>query len=210
MFGSLGSASSLLNLSACYIPVRNSLRARSTSSISLAIWIPSSHLSIARYGLAVCFNDSIISSRASLEFSAISHLINPTESSAPSARHPKHQAPQLLNQNPHRPTYSRRQISHALRHFHPTRYRKIRDPCLTRNSRPITEHSSGMQRRMGHATDAIHRRMKNCSTTKMRSCISERLALRNALETLADLQKIACARKPSGSVSREGGRAIRP
>jgi hypothetical protein len=39
-------------------------------------------------------------------------------------------------------------------------------------------------------------------------CISERVALRNALTTLADLQKIAYSRKPNGSVRREGGRAI--
>jgi hypothetical protein len=39
--------------------------------------------------------------------------------------------------------------------------------------------------------------------------ISERVALRNALTTLADLQRIAYARKPSGSVRREGGQAIR-
>jgi hypothetical protein len=38
--------------------------------------------------------------------------------------------------------------------------------------------------------------------------ISERVALRNALTTLADLQKITYARKPSERVSRESGRAI--
>ena len=38
--------------------------------------------------------------------------------------------------------------------------------------------------------------------------ISERIALRNALSTLADLQKIAYARKPSGSVRRESGLAL--
>jgi hypothetical protein len=40
------------------------------------------------------------------------------------------------------------------------------------------------------------------------SSISERVALRNALTTLADLQRIAYARKPSRSVGRESGRAI--
>ena len=67
-----------------------------------------------------------------------------------------------------------------------------------------------LQRRMELATDAIHRRMEELLNDQDASSISERLALRNALETLADLQKIAYTRKPSGSVSREGGRAIRP
>jgi hypothetical protein len=38
--------------------------------------------------------------------------------------------------------------------------------------------------------------------------ISERVALRNALTILVDLQKVADARKPSGSVRREHGHAI--
>jgi hypothetical protein len=42
------------------------------------------------------------------------------------------------------------------------------------------------------------------------SSISERVALRNALTTLADLQRIAYARKPSGSVGRERGQAASP
>jgi hypothetical protein len=37
--------------------------------------------------------------------------------------------------------------------------------------------------------------------------ISEYIALRDALTTLADLYKIAYARKPSASVTGEGGRA---
>jgi glycine betaine/choline ABC-type transport system substrate-binding protein len=40
--------------------------------------------------------------------------------------------------------------------------------------------------------------------------ISERVALRNALTTLADLQKVANARKPSRSVGRERGQAVGP
>jgi hypothetical protein len=35
----------------------------------------------------------------------------------------------------------------------------------------------------------------------------QHIALRDALTTLADLHKIAYARKPSGSVKGEGGRA---
>jgi hypothetical protein len=66
-----------------------------------------------------------------------------------------------------------------------------------------------LQRRMEHATEAIHRRMEELLRDEHPGSISERVALRNALTTLADLQKIAYARKPSGRVSREGGQAIR-
>jgi hypothetical protein len=61
---------------------------------------------------------------------------------------------------------------------------------------------------MEHATDAIHRRMEELVNDEDASSISERLALRNALETLADLQKVAYTRKPSGRVSRESDRTI--
>ena len=61
---------------------------------------------------------------------------------------------------------------------------------------------------MEHATDAIHRRMEELLNDQDAGGVSERLALRNALETLADLQKIACARKPSGRVGRRSGQAI--
>ena len=64
-----------------------------------------------------------------------------------------------------------------------------------------------LQRRMKHATDAIHRRMEELLKDENAANLSERLALRNALSTLADLQKIAYARKPSGRVSRESGQA---
>jgi hypothetical protein len=37
--------------------------------------------------------------------------------------------------------------------------------------------------------------------------ISERIALRDALTTLAELHRIVCARKPSASVSGQDGRA---
>jgi hypothetical protein len=65
-----------------------------------------------------------------------------------------------------------------------------------------------LSQRMEHATYAIHRRMEELLKDENAGSISERVALRNALTTLADLQKIAYARKPSGRVSRESGRAI--
>jgi hypothetical protein len=65
-----------------------------------------------------------------------------------------------------------------------------------------------LRRRMEHATEAIHRRMEELQKDEHPGSISERVALRNALTTLADLQRIASARKPNGSVRREGGQAI--
>jgi len=65
-----------------------------------------------------------------------------------------------------------------------------------------------LQRRMEHATNAIHSRMEELVKDENANSISERVALRNALTTLADLQKIAYARKPSGSVRRESGQVI--
>jgi hypothetical protein len=65
-----------------------------------------------------------------------------------------------------------------------------------------------LRRRMEHATEAVRRRMKELLNDQDAGSVSERLALRNALETLADLQRIAYARKPSGSVMREGGHAV--
>ena len=65
-----------------------------------------------------------------------------------------------------------------------------------------------LRQRMEHATDAIHRRMEELLKDEHAGSISERVALRNALTTLADLQKIAYTRKPSGSISRESGRAL--
>ena len=64
-----------------------------------------------------------------------------------------------------------------------------------------------LQQRVQHATDAIHRRMEELLKGEDASSVSERVALRNALTTLADLQKIS-ARKPSGRVSRGSGQAI--
>ena len=65
-----------------------------------------------------------------------------------------------------------------------------------------------LRQRMEHATDAIHRRMEELLKDENAGSISERVALRNALTTLTDLQKIAYARKPSGRVSRERGQAV--
>ena len=65
-----------------------------------------------------------------------------------------------------------------------------------------------LRQRMEHATDAIHRRMEELLKDENAGSISERVALRNALTTLADLQKIAYARKPSGSVNGESDQAI--
>jgi hypothetical protein len=62
--------------------------------------------------------------------------------------------------------------------------------------------------RMERATDEIHRRMEELLKDEHAGSISERVALRNALTTLADLEKIAYGRKPSGRVSREGSQAI--
>jgi hypothetical protein len=65
-----------------------------------------------------------------------------------------------------------------------------------------------LRQRMEHATEAIQRRMEELQKDEQAGSISERVALRNALTTLADLQKIAYARKPIGRVRREGGQAI--
>ena len=65
-----------------------------------------------------------------------------------------------------------------------------------------------LRQRMEHATDAIRRRMEEILKDDHAASISERVALRNALTTLADLHKIANARKPSGSVRRESGQAV--
>jgi hypothetical protein len=67
-----------------------------------------------------------------------------------------------------------------------------------------------LQRRIEHATQAIHSRMEELLKDERPGSSSERVALRNALTTLADLQRIADARKPSGSVGRERGQAISP
>ena len=66
-----------------------------------------------------------------------------------------------------------------------------------------------LRKRIEHAKDAIHKRMEEMlKDENVGSSILECVALRNALTTLADLHKIAYARKPSGRVSRESGQAI--
>jgi hypothetical protein len=65
-----------------------------------------------------------------------------------------------------------------------------------------------LRQRMERATDAIHRRMEELLKDERAGSISERAALRNALTTLADLQKIAYPRKHSGRVRRESGQVI--
>ena len=70
--------------------------------------------------------------------------------------------------------------------------------------------TANLRQRMEHAANAIHRRMEELLKDEHAGSISERVALRNALTTLADLQKVANARKPSGSVGRERGQAISP
>jgi hypothetical protein len=67
-----------------------------------------------------------------------------------------------------------------------------------------------LRQRMEHATEAIHRRMEELLKDESAGSSSEGVALRNALTTLADLQKVANARKPNGSVRRERGQAIGP
>ena len=64
-----------------------------------------------------------------------------------------------------------------------------------------------LQQRVEHATDAIQRRMEELLKDEHAGSISERVALRNALTTLADLQKIASVRKPNGTANRGRGQA---
>ncbi len=65
-----------------------------------------------------------------------------------------------------------------------------------------------LRQQMEHATEAIHRRMEELLNDQDAGSVSERLELRNALETLAYLQRIAYTRKPSGRVSPDSGQAI--
>ena len=65
-----------------------------------------------------------------------------------------------------------------------------------------------LPQRMERATNAIHRRMEELLEDENAGSISERIALRNALTTLADLQKIASVRKPNGTVNRGSGQAV--
>ena len=65
-----------------------------------------------------------------------------------------------------------------------------------------------LRQRMESATNAIQRRMEELLEDENAASISERIALRNALTTLADLQKMASVRKPNGTVNRGRGQAV--
>ena len=67
-----------------------------------------------------------------------------------------------------------------------------------------------LRQRIEHAKDTIQKRMKEMlkENENVGSSISERVALRNALTTLADLHNIAYPRKPSGRVIRDSRQAI--
>jgi hypothetical protein len=66
-----------------------------------------------------------------------------------------------------------------------------------------------LRQRIEHARQAINNRLDALMKDQNENgrSISEHIALRDALTTLADLYKIAYARKPSVSVGGEGGRA---
>ena len=65
-----------------------------------------------------------------------------------------------------------------------------------------------LPQRMERATNAIQRRMEELLEDENAGSISERISLRNASTTLADLQKIASVRKPNRPVNRGSGQAI--
>ena len=68
-----------------------------------------------------------------------------------------------------------------------------------------------LRQRIEHAKDAIQKRMEEMLKNENQnagSSISERVALRNALTTLADLHNVAYARKPNGRDSRDSRQAI--
>jgi len=66
-----------------------------------------------------------------------------------------------------------------------------------------------LRQRIERAKDAINARIDTLMKDRDQngSGISEHIALRDALTTLADLQKVAYARKPGGSVGGQAGRA---
>jgi hypothetical protein len=68
-----------------------------------------------------------------------------------------------------------------------------------------------LRQHIEYAKDAIHKRLEEMledEDQNVGSNIAERVALRNALTTLADLHNIACPRKPSRRDSRESGQAL--
>ena len=66
-----------------------------------------------------------------------------------------------------------------------------------------------LRQRIEHARNAINNRLDALMKDQNENgrSISEHIALRDALTTLADLHKMVYARKPSASVSGEGRRA---
>lgn len=66
-----------------------------------------------------------------------------------------------------------------------------------------------LRQRIEHAKHAINNRLEALMKDQSDNgrSISEHIALRDALTTLAELRRIAYARKPNASTSREGGRA---
>ena len=66
-----------------------------------------------------------------------------------------------------------------------------------------------LRQRIEHARHAINNRIDALikDQSENERSIAEHIALRDALITLAELHKIAYARKPSARVSGEGGRA---
>jgi hypothetical protein len=68
-----------------------------------------------------------------------------------------------------------------------------------------------LRQRIEHAREAINNRVDALMKDQSESVriTSERIALRDALTTLAELYRIVYARKPSASVCGQGGRACR-
>jgi hypothetical protein len=65
-----------------------------------------------------------------------------------------------------------------------------------------------LRQRIEHARDAINKRLDVLKDeTGNERMMSEHIALRDALNTLAELRRIVYARRSSTSVGRQGGRA---
>ena len=80
----------------------------------------------------------------------------------------------------------------------PTNWSELLDIALFEPDR------ANLRQRIEDAKDAIQKRMEEIlKNENAGSNISERVALRSALTTLADLRNIAYARKPSGRDSRQ-------
>lgn len=86
---------------------------------------------------------------------------------------------------------------------HPADWRELFDGALFEPNRVK------LRQRIEHARNAINSRLDALTKDPGDSGknASERIALRDALTTLAELHKIAYTRKASASLGREGGRA---